>query len=124
MKVAEKRLAAVANPEKLKEKQVEAMCIQLYRTVGCRVVKFSQPHKATQTLGIPDLLVYYKDSRGVRKWWHECKRRHAKPTPHQLQFHAFLREMEEIVYVGGVNKAITALAEQGVAEMESLPEHW
>ncbi len=115
-------LTEYADPRKLKEKQVEAMCINLYRSVGVWVVKFSQPHKASQTLGIPDLLCYGRSP--LQKFWHEVKRYGAQPTAHQRDFHSRLAEHGEPVVVGGLNSAIDALDRLDIAHFEPREGHW
>ena len=124
-------LTEYADPRKLKEKQVEAMCINLYRSVGVWVVKFSQPHKASQTRGIPDLLCYYRrtvlgcvETGEVVKWHHEVKRYGAKPTAAQLEFHGHLAQYHEDVIVGGLNTAIDWLNHMNIAHFEPREGHW
>ena len=114
-------LTEYADPRKLKEKQVEAMCINLYRSVGVWVVKLSQPHKASQTLGIPDLLCYHARNA---KWWMEVKRYGAKLTPAQIAFHALLADYDEPVIVGGLNSAIEWLRMMDIAHFEPREGHW
>ncbi len=114
-------LKEYADPRKLKEKQVERMCINLYRSVGVWVVKFSQPHKASQTRGIPDLLCYGVGP--LQKFWHEVKRYGAQPTAHQLVFHQQVEQHEPVV-VGGLNAAIDMLDRLDIAHFEPREGHW
>ena len=93
------------------EKQVERMCIKLYQVVGCDVVKFSQPHKATgQTRGIADLLVY----KGRNRWWHEVKREGGKQSEWQKKFQAMVESHGDTYIVGGLDAAKDQLAKVGV----------
>lgn len=119
-------LTDYADPQKLLEKQIEARCIKLYNSVGVWVVKFSQPHKASQTLGIPDLLCYYRrvDFGEVVKWYHEVKAYDKKPTKDQRAFHDTVRYYQETVIVGGLNTAIDHLCHMNIAEFEPQEGHW
>ena len=127
-------LTEYADPRKLKEKQIEAMCINLYRSLGVWVVKFSQPHKASQTRGVPDLLCYYRrrpyvecsiENNGeVVKFWHEVKRYGAKVTPAQEAFHGKLTHYGEDIVVGGLNSAIDWLRYMQIARFEPREGHW
>lgn len=119
-----------ANLGALSEKKVEAMCVSLYRSAGVWVVKFSQPHKSSQTLGIPDLLCYWRtpvdwvsDTR-VERWWHEVKAKKGKLSEHQQAFHMKLQDHGEHVVVGGLNMAIGALQSHRVARFAEMEGHW
>ena len=92
------------------EKSIERMCINLYEKVGCIILKFSQPFKAAQTRGIPDLKVY--NVRHSRTWWHEVKRPKGKMSDHQLKVREIVTSCGEAHYVGGMEAAKQALAEQ------------
>jgi len=131
-------LTDFTDPKRLKEKAIEAMCISIYRQFNVYVVKFSQPHRASQTLGIPDLLCYWQKvpeetdtlrdkPYGIawtQKWWHEVKRFNHKPTPHQLIFHKMVEHYSEMVIVGGLNTAIAQLRDLGIAELGEVEGHW
>lgn len=113
-----------ANIGALSEKKVEAMCISLYRSAGVWVVKFSQPHKSSQTLGVPDLLCYWKRDGRVERWWHEVKAKKGTSSKHQLAFHAQAREHGDDVVIGGLNTAIRALHDHRVARFTEMAGHW
>ena len=97
----------IANPT---EKSIERMCIQLYEKVGCLVLKFSQPRKTMQSYGIPDLKVY--NLRHGKTWWHEVKRPKGKLSDHQKKVREMAIACGEAHYVGGLDAAKDALAEQ------------
>ena len=98
------------------EKQVERKCIRLYQAVGCDVVKFSQPHKATgQTRGIADLLVYYKANSGKEyMWWQEVKREGGKQSDWQKKFQAMVESHGGTYRCGGLDVAEDQLAKAGI----------
>lgn len=91
------------------EKQIERACIKLYESVGCKVLKFSQPFKAAQTRGIPDLKIY--NERRQVTWWHEVKRPKGKMSEHQLKIQALVQQCGEHHYVGGIEAAKLALTD-------------
>jgi len=103
----------------LTEKQVERLCINLYRQSGCDLIEFSQPHKATgQTQGIADLRVY----RRAESWWHEVKRPGGTQSDHQIWFQAMVESHGEEYIIGGLNTAIRRLQKAGCG-LQEIPGH-
>jgi len=102
------------------EKEEERMCIDLYEQVGLVVIKFSQPHKATQTLGIADLLVL--DEKRFESWWHEVKRRQGPEykkvsygqTKHQRSFQRKVEAADHRYIIGPLSTAREELIERGI----------
>lgn len=81
------------------EKQEERQIIDLCGMVGLGIIKFSQPHKASQTRGVADLLVLCP-KQGTY-FWCEVKRRQGdeyKKTGHGQTLHqkTFQVAVEEV----------------------------
>lgn len=102
------------------EKAIERSCIKLYEQFGCKILKFSQPFKAAQTQGIPDLKVYFPRLR--KTWWHEVKRPKGKMSQYQELVREIVTSCDEHHYVGGINTAIEALNNECNIRLEKLPE--
>ena len=102
------------------EKDEERMCIDLYEQVGCVVIKFSQPHKATQTRGIADLLILCPKLN--TSWWHEVKRRSgpeykkvkSEQSPHQAGFQYEVERVGMRYIIGPLSTARQELIERGI----------
>lgn len=102
------------------EKDEERMIIDLYEQVGCVVIKFSQPHKATQTRGIADLLILCPKLN--TSWWHEVKRRRgpeykkvkSEQTPHQAGFQFEVERVGMRYIIGPLSVAQQELIERGL----------
>jgi dsRNA-specific ribonuclease len=102
------------------EKEEERMIINLYEQVGLIVVKFSQPHKATQTLGIADLQIL--DPKREAFWWHEVKRRQgpeykkvkSEQTADQRAFQLDVESTGQRYILGPLSTARDELIERGI----------
>jgi hypothetical protein len=96
-----------------KEKDVEAGIVRALRTVGCDVTKTSQPRASMITAGVPDLYVQHRAWR-LRLWVEVKRDEKAKPTQHQLEWHAREREAGGAVVVAwSVEQVLGALVEMG-----------
>lgn len=104
------------------EKQIERMCIKLYQTCGCEVLKFSQPRNTMQTYGIPDLKIYHRAKQ--KTWWHEVKGPKGKLSEHQLKIMDLTTHCGETFYHGGLNAAVRAVNEQLGLHFKEQPEEW
>lgn len=71
------------------EKEIEHAIDGLMESLGCVVVRFSQPRASKQTPGIPDRL--YLDERTGRWTWAEIKRATGKTTEAQDEMHRRFR---------------------------------
>jgi len=102
------------------EKNEERDCIDLYETCGCVVVKISQPHKATMTRGIADLLILCPKLQTF--WWHEVKRRQGDryykvksvQSPHQKLFQHHVEAVGMTYIIGPLSTARQKLEELGI----------
>ncbi|KKK87257.1 hypothetical protein LCGC14_2755100, partial [marine sediment metagenome] len=93
-------------------------------------VKFSQPFKAAQTRGIPDLLCYHAKGR----WWHEVKtqsglkdfrRMRLKRVLGQRAFHVKAEEYGDTVIVGGLNTGVQYMRDNGIVNLtRDFEGHW
>lgn len=63
-------MTTVKRRRKAPEKKIQWAIIRNLRMLGFHVTSFSQPFRARQTLGIPDLFVSH---RRYGQWWIEVK---------------------------------------------------
>ena len=99
------------------EKQIERRCINFYKMLGCEVVKFSQPHRASQTRGIADLRVYH--AKGT--WWHEIKTPTGKQSEWQRKFQEMVERYGETYIMGGIEAAVAQVNFLRIARFGQLP---
>jgi hypothetical protein len=97
------------------EKAVEADCDELYASVGCEVVRFSQARATQQSFGIPDRKVYAR--RVGLTWWHEVKRPGGKQSKDQRDFQIRAEACGETYVLGGVEAAKAQLLRVNLARM-------
>lgn len=93
------------------------MCVQLYKTLGCKVWSLSQGYRpggkrhgtTRQTKGLPDLWVVPPRARLAEQqrypWWQETKRDGGKQSPEQLAFQDACEAAGVTVVVGGLAEA-------------------
>lgn len=96
-----------------REKDVERACDSLMAQLGWTTVRFSQPRRTMQTLGIPDRR-YYHVARGVALWF-ECKRPGGRQRPAQRAFQTLVEACGERYVLGGADElaaAVRALADR------------
>lgn len=101
------------------EKVEEAGCIELYRAVGAKVYKTSQPRSTMMTPGIPDLFIVHPK---LGAWWHEVKRCqcegmrkvNTKQSPDQTEFQAHVESAGHTYLIGCMCEAERFLREGGL----------
>lgn len=114
--------------ETLREKEVQAEVIKLYKRHACTVYNYSQPRKAKYlTPGAADLQIFSPEiaplgdplnllaNRGRVMWYHEAKRQMGGVySDDQLKFAALCREAGVTVVGGGVEEARKQLERLGL----------
>ena len=114
-------LCAICTP--LLEKEEGQQCDELMEGLGWSMLKFSQPHRASQTLGIADRRYYPPEynPRGHVPFWHEHKRKHDKTnTPQkkaQAKFRALVTSRGEPYVRGGLRELAEYLRTSNIAEV-------
>lgn len=90
------------------EREIQSDCIQLYETLGCIVVVFSQHGRlgsgTRQRPGIADLKVYCPRKRC--SWWQEVKSPSGRQSEAQRVFQALVESCEEPYVIGGIEAAL------------------
>lgn len=102
------------------EKHEEADIIDLYQTVGCKVVSFAQPRHTMQSAGIPDLRIYCERLRIA--WWHEVKRKKgpeykkvkSEQSDDQRAFQVLAESCGETYVIGAYDAAVEQLVRVGI----------
>lgn len=105
------------------EKGEAKLCDDLMEKLGWEALKFSQPFKAAQTLGIADRRWYPPEynPRGHEPFWHEQKRVHEKTNKTtkkgQAEFEQLVTTRGEDYVRGGMKELTTYLREKGIADV-------
>ncbi len=114
-------LCAVCTPPL--EKDEGQLCDELMEKLGWSMVKFSQPFRAAQTLGIADRRYYPPENnpRNHAPFWHEQKRKQEKtntPTKKgQAAFRDLVTSRGELYVRGGLAELTAYLREQKIADV-------
>lgn len=105
------------------EKDERKRCIQLMITLGWRHVGFSQPHKATMTMGVSDDRFYPPEwnPKGYEPFWFEAKREndrkgstHVHTRKGQAEFRALVESCGEKYVRGGLKELAAYLKTIGI----------
>ena len=117
-------------PHLLTEKEVQYLIIHTYEKLGIKLLKFSQPFRAAQTKGIPDLRCHH--AKGT--WWHEVKTQkgladfHKQRADHvrtQRAIHIMLEKHGDVVIVGGLNTGVQYMRDNGIVNLtRDFEGHW
>lgn len=106
------------------EKRIQWSLIKALRTMGFFVTSFSQPHRASMTPGVPDLVAMHrgwpvssgapfrvKDGLLV---WIECKRPGGKCSTAQLAWHSNARACgANVIVASSLDELLSGLRELG-----------
>ena len=98
-----------------REREIQADCKQLYESVGCVVVSFSQHRLGSgthQTPGIADLRIYCP--RKLSSWWHEVKTPSGEQSADQKEFQRLVQSCGEHYRIGGMEAAVEQLRAIGL----------
>lgn len=99
------------------EKVEQWAIYKLARQVGCNVLWFSQPFRATQTKGIADLRIYPPKTRSLedsRAVWFEVKKVDGPQSDDQATFASGVTGYDERYICGGMYEFIDLLIEWGI----------
>lgn len=98
------------------EREIQREVIALYQSLGCTVVRFSQPGRrgsgTRQTPGIADLRIYCR--RKMASWWFETKTPTGGQSAAQLAFQQLVEACGEIYLLGGTDVALAHLRAIGL----------
>lgn len=93
------------------ERQEQARCVKLLRTIGFTVWDLSQYRRANQTPGLPDLMAKH-EGRGFA-FTLECKGQEGRVSPAQKEYARLAERCGERHLIGGYETLMTYLTHEG-----------